>query len=123
MHKYHPKPIDTSYLDKSDEFSSPSSDLVTLALLLARDSHRLWCASKMEKGFKYGTEHDSESKTIPTLVAFRDLSHQEIAKNLDNATSNLKVGACTPRRVRVVIVVLCSQFSLIFAASTSVSFL
>ena len=113
VHKYHPKPIDTSYLDLSDEFSSPDSDVVTLALLLARDSHRLWCASKKAKGFKYGRKHDFERKTIPTLVAFRDLSHQEIGKNLASALSNLKVDACTPWRVCVTLPVSAFSFSVL----------
>lgn len=94
MHKYNPKPIDTSYLDHTDEFSSMDSDMVVLALLLARNSHRLWCERKMSLGFRYGPVGNPKTKTISSLVAFHDLPPGEIRKNVEGSLSNLKVCRC-----------------------------
>ena len=65
--------------------------MVLLGVLLARNSHRIWCAHKKEGGFEYGPKSDPENKIHSHLVAFRDLPLADIIKNVKGELSNLKV--------------------------------
>lgn len=47
----------------------------------AEQSHEAWVAAKRSQGWKYGEKKDAEAKTHPCLVAWKELSFEQQAKD------------------------------------------
>ena len=75
---YIPKPIDTSDIVLSDE-------LIKLRELVAKNVHEVWAKSRIEEGWTYGEERNTEKKTTPCLVPYEELP--EIEKEYDRKTA------------------------------------
>ena len=78
MSDYYPRPIDTSAVVLPVE-------LAELAEFLARNTHEVWAAERMEQGWQYGPERDDARKLHPCLVPYEELSESE--KEFDRATA------------------------------------
>ena len=75
---YTPEPIDTS------DVTLPES-LVSLTEKLAENTHEVWAAGRIEEGWTYGPERNTENKTTPCLVPYSDLPDSE--KEYDRRTA------------------------------------
>ena len=74
---YIPRPIDTSDIVLSDE-------IMALAERIAENTHEVWAAGRIAKGWTYGEYRDDVKKTTPCLVPYRDLPESE--KDFDRST-------------------------------------
>lgn len=75
---YKPQPIDTSKVLLSEE-------LLDLTEKLAENTHEVWSKGRIEEGWTYGEERNTERKTTPCLVPYSDLPESE--KEYDRRTA------------------------------------
>ncbi len=75
---YIPHPVDTSDVTLSDE-------IVELGELLARNTHEVWAAGRIQDGWVYGPERDDEKRHHPCIVPYEELSEEE--KDYDRRTA------------------------------------
>ena len=75
---YIPHPVDTSDVPLSDE-------IVELGELLARNTHEVWAAGRIQDGWVYGPERDDEKRHHPCIVNYEELSEEE--KDYDRRTA------------------------------------
>ncbi|MBQ7309692.1 MAG: Ryanodine receptor Ryr [Clostridia bacterium] len=75
---YKPQPIDTSKVLLSEE-------LLALTEKLAENTHEVWSKGRIEEGWTYGEERNTERKTTPCLVPYSDLPESE--KEYDRRTA------------------------------------
>lgn len=78
MKKYIPQPIDTSDVEVG-------KDVLELAEILAKNTHDVWAAGKLNEGWKYDEKLDREQKTHPLLVPYEELAESD--KDYDRRTS------------------------------------
>lgn len=78
MEKYVPCPADTSSVKLPE-------GLEELVEKMAENVHEVWAKTRMDQGWKYGSERNDAAKTHPCLVAYRDLPESE--KEYDRNTS------------------------------------
>lgn len=78
MEKYVPRPADTSSVKLPE-------GLEELVEKMAENVHEVWAKTRMEQGWKYGSERNDAEKTHPCLVAYQDLPESE--KEYDRNTS------------------------------------
>ena len=76
--KYIPHPIDTSDVKLS-------KDLEELLELVAKNVHEVWSFNRMNEGWVYGEERNTEKKTTPCLVEYDELP--EVEKDYDRNTA------------------------------------
>ena len=74
---YDPKPVNTDdvKLDK---------ELLMLTEKIAANIHDVWARGRMDEGWVYGEEKNSEKMTTPLLVPYEDLEESE--KEYDRKT-------------------------------------
>jgi hypothetical protein len=75
---YTPDPMDTANI-------SPSSDILALSEVLARNTHEVWAAGRIAEGWSYGKVRDDAKRQHPCLVPYEELPESE--KEYDRATS------------------------------------
>ena len=75
---YNPKPIDTSDVKLTD-------DLLELTEMIAENTHDVWAKGRIEEGWIYAEEKDSNKKTNPCLVPYDELPESE--KDYDRNTT------------------------------------
>ena len=76
--KYNPQPIDTTGVELPEE-------LGMLVEQMSKNVHEVWAETRIQQGWKYGTERNDELKTHPCLIPYEDLSEEE--KEYDRNTS------------------------------------
>ena len=75
---YVPRPKDTSGIELDEE-------LVRLTELIAENVHEVWAKGRIEEGWVYGEERNTEKKTTPCLVPYSELPESE--KEYDRRTA------------------------------------
>ena len=75
---YVPNPIDTSDI-------TLSPDLTALKELLAKNTHEVWSAGRIEQGWVYGETRSDAKKQTPCLVPYDELPDSE--KEYDRRTA------------------------------------
>lgn len=75
---YEPKPIDTRDVELDPEISA-------LGELLARNTHEVWSANRIQDGWTYGSVRDDQKKHHPCLIPYDELPESE--RDYDRATS------------------------------------
>ena len=75
---YKPQPIDTTGIELD-------ADILELSELIAKNTHEVWSAGRINDGWTYGDTRDDEKKTHPCLVPYEELSESE--KDYDRNTS------------------------------------
>ena len=81
---YNPEPIETKNVTLPKE-------LLNLTELLAKNTHDVWAANRIEEGWIYGKEKSSEKKTTPCLVPYDELSESEKEYDRNTALETIKV--------------------------------
>ena len=81
---YNPEPIETKDIALPEE-------LLNLTELLAKNTHDVWAANRIEEGWIYGKEKSSEKKTTPCLVPYDELSESEKEYDRNTALETIKV--------------------------------
>ena len=81
---YNPEPIETKNVTLPEE-------LLNLTELLAKNTHDVWAANRIEEGWIYGKEKSSEKKTTPCLVPYDELSESEKEYDRNAALETIKV--------------------------------
>ena len=76
--RYEPKAIDTRAVEIPKE-------LEALTETLARNTHEVWAASRLARGWKWGPVRDDILKRHPNLVSYEELTEEE--KDYDRHTS------------------------------------
>lgn len=76
--RYEPKAIDTAAVEIPKE-------LEVLTETLARNTHEVWAASRLARGWKWGPVRDDILKRHPNLVSYEELTEEE--KDYDRHTS------------------------------------
>ena len=67
---YKPQPIDTTKICLSD-------DILALSELLAKNSHEVWAAERINQGWTYGSARDDTQKHHPCLIPYEELAESE----------------------------------------------
>jgi hypothetical protein len=67
---YHPKPIDSSRIELSDE-------ILQLSERLARNAHDIWAGLRLSEGWTWGPQRNDAEKKHPNLVPYEQLSEAE----------------------------------------------
>lgn len=80
---FKPAAIDTSGVDLSE-------DLLELAELLAKNSHRHWSKRRLSEGWRFGPAPDYAKKQHPDLVPYEDLPDSEKAYDRSAAIETLR---------------------------------
>jgi len=80
---YHPKPIDTSAVELSQE-------MLALREELAKNAHDVWAERRMADGWRYGDRRDDVRKEHPLLVPYEQLPESEKAYDRDVALQTIK---------------------------------
>jgi ryanodine receptor 2 len=75
---YIPSPIDTADVQLTPE-------LLQLTEQLARNTHEVWAASRIQQGWTWGPERSDALRTTPCLVDYEELP--EVEKDYDRDTS------------------------------------
>ena len=75
---YKPQPIDTTEIELD-------ADILELSELIAKNTHEVWSAGRIQDGWSYGEMRDDDKKTHPCLVPYEELSESE--KEYDRNTS------------------------------------
>ncbi len=81
---YNPKPIDTSEVELSE-------DLLALTEKIAENVHDVWAKGRIAEGWTLGKEKDTEKKTTPLLVPYKDLPESEKEYDRNTALETLKL--------------------------------
>jgi len=83
VHKYRPRPLDTSYVRLSDS-------LLELTEQLAENAHERWAMRRMQEGWTYGPTRNESTKKHPDLLPYDDLLESEKEYDRDLAMETLK---------------------------------
>eukprot|EP00276_Gloeochaete_wittrockiana_P007676 CAMPEP_0184653000 /NCGR_PEP_ID=MMETSP0308-20130426/10717_1 /TAXON_ID=38269 /ORGANISM="Gloeochaete witrockiana, Strain SAG 46.84" /LENGTH=1191 /DNA_ID=CAMNT_0027088225 /DNA_START=212 /DNA_END=3787 /DNA_ORIENTATION=+ len=86
---YVPRPYDTSKIRDSDV--DPVILLGDLVETLGEIIHDNWSMGKLRKGWRYGPTRNSDQKTTPCLIPYRNLPQNEKKYDLDMVCSTLRV--------------------------------
>jgi len=81
---YEPKPIDTGDVVVPDE-------LLDLTEVIAENVHDVWSAGRMAEGWTYGEERNTEKKTTPLLIPYKDLPDSEKDYDRNTAFETIKL--------------------------------
>jgi len=73
-YRYHPSPIDTTAVKVN---LSHSSELGAAVEMLARNSHEVWAAERMDQGWRYGKKRDDASQFHPLLIPWKMLTEKD----------------------------------------------
>ena len=84
MSDYIPNPFDTSDIELPD-------DLLALSEQIAENVHNVWAAGRISEGWTYGETKDSQKKTTPLLVPYRELPESEKDYDRNTALETLKL--------------------------------
>ena len=76
MRTYTPEPLDTSAVEIPE-------DLSELLERLAKNTHDVWAAQRIQDGWRFGEQRNDASKEHPCLVPYEDLPESE--KEYDRA--------------------------------------
>lgn len=81
---YKPNPVDTSdvILD---------NDLLDLKELIAKNVHEVWAKGRVDEGWTYGEERNTEKKTTPCLVPYEELPENEKEYDRQTAYETIKL--------------------------------
>ena len=81
---YKPNPMDTSdvVLD---------NDLLELKELVAKNVHEVWAKGRIEEGWTYGEERNTEKKTTPCLIPYEELPENEKEYDRQTAYETIKL--------------------------------
>lgn len=81
---YKPNPVDTSdvVLD---------NDLLDLKELIAKNVHEVWAKGRVDEGWTYGEERNTEKKTTPCLVPYEELPENEKEYDRQTAYETIKL--------------------------------
>lgn len=82
--KYIPQPADTNHINLPKELNS-------LVEEMAKNVHEVWAKSRMDQGWRYGSERNDILKQHPCLVPYEELPDVEKAYDRDTAISTLKL--------------------------------
>ena len=75
---YTPNPINTNDIILDD-------DILSLAEILAKNTHEIWATGRIKDGWSYGESRDDVNKKHPCLVSYEELPESE--KEYDRATA------------------------------------
>ncbi|MBQ8647728.1 MAG: Ryanodine receptor Ryr [Oscillospiraceae bacterium] len=75
---YTPKPMDTADVALSPE-------ILELGELLARNTHEVWAAGRIQDGWTYGPVRDDAKRHHPCIIPYEELSEEE--KDYDRRTA------------------------------------
>ncbi len=81
---YNPKPIDTKDVILPE-------DILELVEVLAKNTHEVWSAGRISKGWTYGTERSDVKKQTPCLVEYENLPDDEKEYDRQTAMETLKL--------------------------------
>lgn len=81
---YEPKPIDTGDVVVPQE-------LLTLTEVIAENVHDVWAAGRIAEGWTYGEERNTEKKTTPLLIPYKDLPDSEKDYDRNTAFETIKL--------------------------------
>ena len=81
---YNPKPINT------DDIKLPH-ELIQLTEMLAKNTHDVWAASRINDGWHYGEQRNDEKKETPCLVEYGLLPENEKKYDRNTALETLKL--------------------------------
>ena len=81
---YEPKPIDTGDVVVPEE-------LLTLTEVIAENVHDVWAAGRIAEGWTYGEERNTEKKTTPLLIPYKDLPDSEKDYDRNTAFETIKL--------------------------------
>jgi ryanodine receptor 2 len=84
MTQYRPIPKELNSIQLPDELN----DLVEA---MARNVHEVWAQSRIEEGWKYGSERNDTLKQHPCLVPYEQLTEMEKEYDRRTAVSTLKL--------------------------------
>ena len=84
MDKYIPRPIDTTDVQLNEE-------IMSLCEQMAKNTHEVWSAGRIEQGWSYGECRDDEKKQHPCLIPYEQLSEQEKDFDRNTALETLKL--------------------------------
>lgn len=82
--EYVPEPIDTSDVVVPEE-------LLELTEVLAKNTHHVWAQERINQGWKYGEERNTDLKTTPCLVAYEDLPENEREFDRNTAMETIRL--------------------------------
>lgn len=81
---YKPNPVDTS--DVVLDY-----DLLDLKELIAKNVHEVWARGRVDEGWTYGEERNTEKKTTPCLVPYEELPENEKEYDRQTAYETIKL--------------------------------
>lgn len=84
MDKYIPHPIDTTDVQLSD-------DVMDLCEQMAKNTHEVWSAGRINQGWSYGECRDDAKKQHPCLIPYEQLSEDEKDFDRNTALETLKL--------------------------------
>lgn len=82
--EYVPKPLVLTDVELSE-------DLMSLAETMARNVHEQWAATRIEQGWRYGSERSDSRKEHPCLVPYEELDESERIYDRNSAIGTLKL--------------------------------
>ena len=81
---YTPTPIDTSDV-------TLDSGILELGELIAKNTHDVWAAGRINEGWSYGEARNDEKKLHPCLIPYEELPESEMEYDRSTATAALKL--------------------------------
>ena len=81
---YKPNPADTTDIVLPAEINE-------LCELLAKNTHEVWAAERINQGWKYGEKRDDEKKHHPCLIEYEKLTESEKEYDRNTAMETLKL--------------------------------
>lgn len=84
MKIYNPTPEDTSMIELTP-------DILALCEEMAKNTHEVWAANRMQQGWTYGPVRDDAKMEHPCLVPYEELSEEEKKYDRDTAMETLKL--------------------------------
>ncbi len=81
---FEPKPVDTS------DVCIPG-ELLDLTEVIAENVHDVWAAGRIAEGWIYGEERNTEKKTTPLLIPYKDLPENEKDYDRNTAFETIKL--------------------------------
>lgn len=80
---YQPKPLDTSKIKLPAELDK-------LLEQLARNTHEVWSAQRLQDGWQFGPERNDDKRLHPGLVPYEELSESEKQHDRNTSQETLK---------------------------------
>jgi hypothetical protein len=81
---YTPNPIDTSDVVLAE-------DIIQLCEQLAKNTHEVWSANRVNDGWTYGEARDDVKKCHPCLIPYEELPESEKEYDRSTAMETLKL--------------------------------